>query len=146
MRGYWRDKQATAQVIDAEGWMHTRDAASVDADGYVYLSGRLDDVIITGGENVHPVEVEEVLAAIPGLVGATLVGVPDQRWGEMVAAAVVATGQPPLTEQEVISFCRQRLAGYKCPRRVLFVDELPRNATGKVIRNSVRELLISAGR
>jgi acyl-CoA synthetase (AMP-forming)/AMP-acid ligase II len=144
MRGYWQDQQATDNILDADGWLHTHDAARLDAEGYVYLSGRLDDVIISGGENVHPGEVEEVLAALPGLASVSLVGIPDRHWGEMVAAAVVADGSQPLTEQQVIAYCRERLAGYKCPRRVLFVDELPRNATGKVVRRSVRDLLIAA--
>jgi acyl-CoA synthetase (AMP-forming)/AMP-acid ligase II len=101
-------------------------------------------VIITGGENVHPGEVEEVMAALPGVVTVALVGIPDERWGEMVAAAVVRDADQELTEQDVIDFCRGRLAGYKCPRRVIFVDELPRNATGKVVRRGVRELVLSA--
>jgi acyl-CoA synthetase (AMP-forming)/AMP-acid ligase II len=143
MQGYWQDKEATDSVIDAGGWLRTHDAARLDADGYVYISGRLDDVIISGGEYVHPAEVEEVLAALPGLAGASLAGVPDPHWGEMVAAAVVADGSQPLTEQQVIDYCRARLAGYKCPRRVVFVDELPRNATGKIVRRRVRDLLIA---
>jgi acyl-CoA synthetase (AMP-forming)/AMP-acid ligase II len=144
MQGYWRDQEATGDVIDSGGWLHTHDAAHLDADGYVYISGRLDDVIISGGENVHPGEVEEVLATVPGLASACLVGIPDPHWGEMVTAAVVADGTQPLTEQQVIDYCRERLAGYKCPRRVVFVDELPRNATGKIVRSGVRDLLISA--
>jgi acyl-CoA synthetase (AMP-forming)/AMP-acid ligase II len=144
MRGYWHDPEATAAIVDGDGWLHTHDAAHLDDDGYVYITGRLDDVIITGGENVHPGEVEEVLAAIPGVVTAALVGIPDEHWGEMVAAAVVRGGDQGLTEQDVIDFCRRRLAGYKCPRRVIFVDELPRNATGKVVRRGVRDLVLSA--
>jgi acyl-CoA synthetase (AMP-forming)/AMP-acid ligase II len=143
MEGYWRDAAETAKVIDAHGWLHTHDAARLDADGYVYLSGRLDDVIISGGENVHPAEVEEVLATLPSLAAAVVVGIPDRRWGEMVAAVVVGTGSPALTEHQVIDFCRGRLAGYKCPRRVVFADDLPRNATGKIIRRRVRDLLIT---
>jgi acyl-CoA synthetase (AMP-forming)/AMP-acid ligase II len=144
MEGYWHDQEATDGVLDAGGWLHTHDAAQLDADGYVYISGRLDDVIISGGENVHPAEVEEVLAALPGLAAASLIGVPDRRWGEMAVAAVVADGSGPLTEQQVIDYCRQRLAGYKCPRRVVFVDDLPRNATGKIVRRGVRDLVIAA--
>jgi acyl-CoA synthetase (AMP-forming)/AMP-acid ligase II len=144
MRGYWHDPAATAAVLDRDGWLHTHDAAHLDEDGYVYISGRLDDVIITGGENVHPGEVEEVLAALPGVVAAALVGIPDPHWGELVAAAVVRGADDGLTERDVIDFCRNRLAGYKCPRRVIFVEELPRNATGKVVRRGVRELVLSA--
>lgn len=144
MSGYWHDKDATNAAIDVDGWLHTNDAAHIDADGYVYISGRMDDVIISGGENVHPGEVEDVLATLPGLASAALVGIPDRRWGEMVVAAVVADGTQPLTEQQIIDYCRERLAGYKCPRRVVFVEELPRNVTGKVIRREVRGLLAAA--
>jgi acyl-CoA synthetase (AMP-forming)/AMP-acid ligase II len=143
MRGYWGNDEATARVLDADGWLRTHDAARLDAHGYIYLSGRLDDVIITGGENVHPGEVEEILAALPGVAGATVVGVPDPHWGELVAAAVVASGEAVLTEQDVIAYCREHIASYKCPRRVVFVDELPRNATGKIVRGQVRELLVA---
>jgi acyl-CoA synthetase (AMP-forming)/AMP-acid ligase II len=141
MRGYWRNDEATARVLDAGGWLHTHDAARLDAYGYIYLSGRLDDVIITGGENVHPGEVEEILAALPGVAGASVVGIPDPHWGEMVAAAIVASGEPVLSEQQVIAYCREHIANYKCPRRVVFVDDLPRNATGKIVRAQVRNLL-----
>jgi len=144
MCGYWRNPQATAAIVDGDGWLHTHDAAQLDAGGYVYISGRLDDVIITGGENVHPGEVEEVMTALPGIMAVALVGIPDAHWGEMVAAAVVPGPEHGLTEQDVIDFCRARLAGYKCPRRVIFVEELPRNATGKVVRRGVRELVLSA--
>jgi acyl-CoA synthetase (AMP-forming)/AMP-acid ligase II len=144
MRGYWHNDEATARVLDSGGWLHTHDAAQLDADGYLYLSGRLDDVIITGGENVHPGEVEEVLAALPGVAGASVVGIPDPHWGEMVVAAVIASGEASLTEQQVIDHCRTHVAGYKCPRRVLFVDELPRNATGKIVRARIRDLLVAA--
>jgi acyl-CoA synthetase (AMP-forming)/AMP-acid ligase II len=144
MLGYWCNDEATARVLDADGWLHTHDAAQLDADGYIYLSGRLDDVIITGGENVHPGEVEEILAALPGVAGASVVGIPDPHWTQMVAAAVVATGEPSLTEQQVIDYCREHIAGYKCPRRVVFVDDLPRNATGKIVRAQVRDLLVAA--
>jgi acyl-CoA synthetase (AMP-forming)/AMP-acid ligase II len=144
MQGYWHDKEATDLVMDEEGWLHTHDAAHLDVDGYVYISGRLDDVIISGGENVHPGEVEEILATLPGVADASLVGILDRHWGEMVAAAVVANGDQPLTEQQVIDYCRERLAGYKCPRRVVFVGELPRNATGKVIRGRVRDSIMAS--
>jgi len=144
MQGYWRDLEATEAVVDADGWLRTHDAAQLDADGYVYISGRLDDVIISGGENVYPGEAEEILATLPGLASVALIGIPDPRWGEMVVAAVVADGSRPLTERTVIDYCRERLARYKCPRRVVFVDELPQSATGKVVRREVRDLLIAA--
>jgi acyl-CoA synthetase (AMP-forming)/AMP-acid ligase II len=95
MQGYWHDKEATDLVMDEEGWLHTHDAAHLDVDGYVYISGRLDDVIISGGENIHPGEVEDILATLPGVADASLVGILDRHWGEMVAAAVVANGLLP---------------------------------------------------
>jgi acyl-CoA synthetase (AMP-forming)/AMP-acid ligase II len=112
----------------------------VDADGYVYVAGRLDDVIITGGENVHPAEVEDVLGSMPGLAAAAVVGLEDERWGSRVVAAVVRA-DAGLGAADVIRFCQARLAGYKCPREVAFVPELPRNATGKVLRRRVRDEL-----
>jgi acyl-CoA synthetase (AMP-forming)/AMP-acid ligase II len=141
MSGYSGDPEATAAVLDAEGWLHTRDLGHLDEDGYVYVAGRLDDVIITGGENVHPAEVENVLSGLPGLAAACVTGVPDARWGQAVAVALVRT-DPLLSEQQVLEHCRPRLAHYKCPRLIVFMDDLPRNATGKVIRSQVRNRIV----
>jgi acyl-CoA synthetase (AMP-forming)/AMP-acid ligase II len=141
MTGYWGDPRATAAVLDADGWLHTRDLGYLDDDGYVYVVGRLDDVIITGGENVHPAEVENVLSGLPGLAAACVTGVPDERWGQAVAVAIVRV-DPSLSEQQVLGHCRAHLAGYKCPRLIVFMNELPRNATGKVIRTQVRNQIV----
>jgi acyl-CoA synthetase (AMP-forming)/AMP-acid ligase II len=141
MSGYWGDPEATAAVLDADGWLHTRDLGYLDEDGYVYVVGRLDDVIITGGENVHPAEVENVLSGLPGLAAACVTGVPDERWGQVVAVAVVRV-DAALSEQQVLGHCRAHLAHYKCPRLIVFMDELPRNATGKVIRSHVRNQIV----
>lgn len=141
MSRYWADPQATAAVLGTDEWLHTRDLGYLDEDGYVYVVGRLDDVIITGGENVHPAEVENVLSGLPGLAAACVTGVPNARWGEIVAVAVVR-GDPSLSEQQVLEHCRAQLAHYKCPRSIVFMDELPRNATGKVIRSQVRNRIV----
>jgi len=138
MSRYLDDPEATAAVLDADGWLHTRDLGYTDADGYVYVVGRLDDVIITGGENVHPAEVEEVLSSLPGVVAACVTWLPDERWGQAVAVAVVR-GDTSLAANTVLEHCRARLAHYKCPRWIVFVDDLPRNAMGKVIRGQVRD-------
>jgi acyl-CoA synthetase (AMP-forming)/AMP-acid ligase II len=138
MSGYLGDPAASAAALDAAGWLRTRDLGYLDADGYVYVLGRLDDVIITGGENVHPAEVEEALSSLPGLAAACVTGMPDERWGQRVAAAVVRA-DPGLSEAAVREHCRARLAHYKCPSQVVFVADLPRNATGKVIRSQVRD-------
>jgi acyl-CoA synthetase (AMP-forming)/AMP-acid ligase II len=140
MSGYLDNPDATAAVLDADGWLHTQDLGYLDEDGYVYVVGRLDDVIITGGENVHPAEVEDVLSGLPGVEAACVTWVPDERWGQAVAVAVVRS-DPSLSAQTVLEYCRARLAHYKCPRWIVFVDELPRNATGKVIRRQVRDRL-----
>lgn len=144
MGRYVGDPMATADVLVGGRWLRSRDVGSVDADGYVYVAGRLDDMIITGGENVHPAEVEEVLASIPEVEESSVFGEPDDRWGQRVVAAVVSN-DPSLDAATVIAKCQDRLARYKCPSRVVFVTALPRTATGKVSRSSLRDLL-AAGR
>lgn len=119
-----------------DGWLNTRDIGHVDTDGYVYVEGRTDDMIITGGENVHPGEVEEVLAELPEIAEAAVFGRADERWGRRVCAAVVSM-TTTLTAETVIDHCRGRLAGYKVPREILFLDDLPRTATGKVTRSAL---------
>ncbi|HEY7064426.1 MAG TPA: AMP-binding protein [Chloroflexota bacterium] len=131
MMGYWRDPARTATVL-AGGWVHTGDLGYLDGDGYLHLAGRQKDAIVTGGETVHAVEVENALASLPAVVEAAVVGLPDATWGEAVSAVVVARAGAALTEGAVIAHCRQHLPGHKCPKRVLFVEALPKNAVGKV--------------
>lgn len=128
----------------ADGWINSRDLGHVDADGYVYVEGRSDDMIITGGENVHPGEVENVLAELPEVRENAVFGVPDERWGRRVCAAVVARVSE-LTEQAVLTHCRSRLAGYKVPRTVVFLNELPKTATGKITRSGLERQLTTGG-
>jgi acyl-CoA synthetase (AMP-forming)/AMP-acid ligase II len=136
MRGYWDNPDATAATL-AKGWLHTGDIGHLDA-GYLHLTDRAKDVIITGGSNVYPREVEEVLLTHPTVREAAVVGVPDPEWGESVRAFVVAAGDP--TPGELIQHCRGRLASFKKPREVIFVTELPKNATGKILKRELRRL------
>jgi acyl-CoA synthetase (AMP-forming)/AMP-acid ligase II len=136
MRGYWDNPGATAATL-AKGWLHTGDIGHLDA-GYLYLTDRAKDVIITGGSNVYPREVEEVLLTHPAVREAAVVGVPDPEWGESVRAFVVAAGDP--TPGELIQYCRGRLASFKKPREVIFVTELPKNAAGKILKRELRRL------
>ena len=143
--GYWERPEATAESFDDEGWFRTGDLGFVDEDGYFAISGRKKELIITGGYNVYPREVEEVLEGCPGVAEVAVVGLPDREFGEKVAAVVVR-GDPELTAERVVDFCREDLAGYKKPRRVEFVDALPRNALGKVLKHEVREKLTEGER
>jgi long-chain acyl-CoA synthetase len=132
--GYWQDPDATAAVLDADGWLHTGDVAVVDDDGYLYLVDRVKDLIIVSGFNVFPAEVEAVLSDHPGIDSCAVVGVPHPYTGEAVKAYVVPRPGVPLEEDDVIAFCEARLPGYKCPTKVWFVDSIPRGITGKVLR------------
>jgi malonyl-CoA/methylmalonyl-CoA synthetase len=143
--GYWGRPEATAESLDNEGWFRTGDLGSVGEDGYFRISGRKKELIITGGYNVYPKEVEEVLEGCPGVAEVAVIGLPDPEFGEKVTAAVVRDDEA-LTAEEVVEFCREDLAGYKKPRRVEFVDALPRNALGKVLKHEVREKLMEAER
>jgi malonyl-CoA/methylmalonyl-CoA synthetase len=143
--GYWGRPEATAESFDDEGWFRTGDLGSVSEDGYFRISGRQKELIITGGYNVYPKEVEEVLEGCPGVAEVAVVGLPDPEFGEKVTVAVVRDDEA-LTAEEVVEFCREVLAGYKKPRRVEFVDALPRNALGKVLKHEVRDKLIEGER
>src|SRR5215211_1532188 len=138
--GYWNRPDATEETFDEDGWFRTGDLGSVSEDGYFTISGRSKELIISGGYNVYPREVEEVVEGCPGVSEAAVVGLPDPEFGERVVAAVVRE-DPGLTAEKVTSFCREDLAGYKKPREVVFVEDLPRNALGKVLKHRVRERL-----
>ncbi len=137
-RGYWRAPAATRRALHPEGWLRTGDAGYVDLDGDLWVLARRDDLIVTGGENVAPHEVEAVLRQHPAVADAAVVGVPDPEWGQQVAAAVVLRPQRSVSPAALQAFCRQYLAGYKVPRRWRFVAQLPRTASGKVRRAAVR--------
>jgi acyl-CoA synthetase (AMP-forming)/AMP-acid ligase II len=139
MLGYLDDPEATAAAIDRDGWLHTGDAGRLDAAGYLTITGRLKDMYICGGFNVYPAEVEQVLARLDGVAESAVIGVAEPRLGEVGQAFVVARPGFALAEQDVLAFCRERLANYKVPRRVEFRDALPRNPSGKVLKRVLRE-------
>jgi acyl-CoA synthetase (AMP-forming)/AMP-acid ligase II len=138
MLGYLDDPVATGEAIGADGWLHTGDVGRLDADGYLTITDRLKDMYICGGFNVYPAEVEQVLARLDGVAESAVVGVPDERLGEVGRAYVVARAGQALSPDAVIGFCRERLANYKVPRQVLFLDTLPRNPSGKVLKRLLR--------
>jgi acyl-CoA synthetase (AMP-forming)/AMP-acid ligase II len=138
MKGYWRLPEATAQSVRG-GWFHSGDAGYFDADGYLYIHDRVKDMIVSGGENVYPAEVESVLFSHPGVADVAVIGVPDERFGEAVKAVVVPRPGAELSEAALVEWCRGRIAGYKRPRSVDFADALPRNPTGKILKRELRE-------
>ena len=138
MLGYWNRPEATEEAL-RDGWMHTGDAGRLDARGYLYIQDRVKDMIVSGGENVYPREVEVVLFEHPDIVDAGVIGVPDEEWGEAVKAVVVPRQGTNPAEEEIIEFCRTRLGRFKCPRSVDFMDQLPRNPSGKVLKRELRE-------
>ncbi|MGI8677811.1 MAG: AMP-binding protein [Jatrophihabitans sp.] len=135
--GYWAQPEATAEA-QADNWFHTGDGGIVDDDGYLVISDRKKDVIITGGENVSSIEVEDALMSHPAVREVAVIGIPDDKWGELVTGLVMTDGTQ-VSEDELIAHCRTALAGYKCPKRIDFVDELPRTATGKLQKFKLRE-------
>ena len=139
MLGYLDDADATRATIDADGWLHTGDIGRLDADGYLTITDRLKDMYICGGFNVYPAEVEQVLARLDGVAESVVIGVPDDRLGEVGKAYVVTRPGFALSEAAVLAFCRDRLAGYKIPRLVVFRDDLPRTPAGKALKRVLRE-------
>jgi long-chain acyl-CoA synthetase len=138
MAGYWRKPEDTAATVDAEGWLRTGDAGYFDADGYLYLHDRIKDMVVSGGENIYPAEVENVLLSHPTIVDAAVIGVPDLKWGETVKAIVVLAPGETLDEAGVIAHCRVNLAHYKSPTSVDVTDALPRNPSGKILKRELR--------
>ena len=138
MMGYWRDPERTAETLK-NGWLHTGDLATMDEDGYIYLVDRKNDMIISGGYNIYPSEIEEVLYRHPSVYEAAVIGVPDDLWGEAVKAVVVLKEDMPTTAEELIEHCKIDLASYKKPKIVDFVTKLPKNPSGKVVRRLLRE-------
>jgi acyl-CoA synthetase (AMP-forming)/AMP-acid ligase II len=139
MLGYLDDPAATAEAVDAEGWLHTGDVGKLDGDGNLTITDRLKDMYICGGFNVYPAEVEQVLARMDGVADAAVIGIPDPRLGEVGKAFIVARPDRLLTAQAAIGYCRERLANFKVPRQVEFRAELPRNPSGKVLKRQLRE-------
>ena len=138
--GYWKMPEETFQTFK-DGWLHTGDLGYRDEDAYVFLVGRKKDIIISGGENISSLEVEETISQHPAVAEVAVIGVPDELWGEAVKALVVL--KPPyqskITEQEIISYCKERLAGYKSPKSVNFLTELPKNSAGKILKGELKK-------
>ena len=139
MLGYWNKPQETATTITPDGWLCTGDAAWQDADGYVYIHDRFKDMIVSGGENIYPTEIENVLYDHPAVAAVAVIGVPHERWGETPKAFIVARPGILPTEAELIAFTRHRLAHYKCPTSIAFVTALPQNASGKILKKDMRD-------
>ena len=136
--GYWNLPEETAKTIKG-GWLYTGDFGRLDSEGYVYIVDRKNDMIISGGKNIYPREIEEVLYQHPGVLEATVIGVPDEHWGESVKALVVLRDAAIATEEEIISYCKGNLASYKKPRTVEFREELPKSPTGKILKRLIRD-------
>ncbi len=138
MKGYWQRPEETAKVIDDDGWLHTGDMARIDGLGFVYIVDRKKDMILVSGFNVYPNEVEDVVAAMPGVLEVAAIGVPDERSGEAVKLFVVRK-DPSLTIEQVKAYCRETLTGYKQPRQIEFRTELPKTNVGKILRKELRD-------
>ncbi len=139
MAGYWNMEGQTRATITADGWLRTGDAGYRDSDGYFYVHDRVKDMIVSGGENIYPAEVENAIMAHPGVGDVAVIGIPSERWGETPLAMVVRSPGSEVTEVELLAFCRERLAGFKCPSGVEWLESLPRNPSGKVLKKDLRE-------
>ncbi len=135
--GYWGNPEATAEAVGEGGWISVGDIARRDEDGYLYIVDRKKDVIISGGINIYPREIEAVIETLEGVREVAVTGKPDEKWGEAVKAFVVRSEAPPITEDDILAACRDHLAGFKVPREVTFIDSLPRNASGKIMRRAL---------
>lgn len=138
MQGYWSKPIETAAAI-REGWMHTGDGGYLDEDGFLFITDRIKDMIVTGGENVYSVEVENAVAKHPAVAMCTVIGIPDEKWGETVHAVIVLKQGADATEDELKSHCKSLIAGYKCPRSIEFRDEIPLSGAGKLLKYVLRE-------
>ena len=142
MQGYWNKPQDTAETLLEDGWLRTGDAAYLDADGYIYLFDRFKDLIISGGENIYPAEIENILNGHPAILEVAVIGMPHPRWGESPRAVVVLRQDMQATEQALVSYTRAHLAHYKCPTSVVFTTQLPRNASGKLLKRELRRVYL----
>jgi long-chain acyl-CoA synthetase len=143
MLGYWRDPELTVETTRG-GWLHTGDLGYLDEDGYLFIVDRLKDMIISGGENIYPAEVEAVLARHPAVADVAVLGRQDPTWGEAVHAVIIPAAGAAVPAEEIIAWCRDQLAHFKCPKSVEFTDSLPRTTTGKVLKRDLRAQLASA--
>jgi len=139
MHGYWGDETKTREAIDADGWMHTGDLATMDAEGYVNIVGRIKDMVIRGGENIYPREIEEFLYRHPQVQDVQVVGVPDPKYGEELCAWIIAKPGTKPTEDDIRAFCKGQIAHYKVPRYIRFVAAFPMTVTGKIQKFKIRD-------
>jgi acyl-CoA synthetase (AMP-forming)/AMP-acid ligase II len=137
MKEYWKKPEDTARTL-VNGWLHTGDMGYYDKKGYIYIADRKKDMIISGGENVYPREVEEVLYRHPAIAEAAVIGIPDDYWVEKVHALVILKEGTTATAEEIMAFCKKNIAGYKTPKSVEFVSSLPKNPTGKILKKELR--------
>jgi malonyl-CoA/methylmalonyl-CoA synthetase len=136
--GYWRKPDETAAAFE-NGWFKTGDLGNIDEDGYYYLTDRIKHIIISGGENISPKEVEAIINRVDGVAESSVVGIDDEKWGEKVVAAVVKKADADVTEAEIQAYCKLHLHNWKCPKEIVFVEELPRNTMGKVLKEEVKK-------
>ena len=142
MKGYYKMPEATAAAIDKNGWLHTGDLARRTPEGYYKITGRIKDMIIRGGENIYPKEIEDFIYTHPAVKDVQVIGVPDKQYGEEIMACVIVKEGSKLTEDELKTFCRENLAKHKTPRYVDFVDSFPMNAAGKILKYKMRETAV----
>ena len=138
MIGYWNRPEATEESI-VDDWFYSGDAGFFDEDGFLFIHDRVKDMIVSGGENIYPAEVENALMSHDDIVDAAVVGIPDDKWGEAVKGFVVVKEGVDLKEEDIISYVRTQIAGYKCPKSVNYVEQLPRNPSGKILRRELRD-------
>jgi len=140
MKGYWNQPEETTSALVGGEWLRTGDAAYLDEQGYIFLFDRFKDMIISGGENIYPAEIENILNGHSSVREVAVIGVPHEKWGETPRAVIVLQPNQTVTPEELIAFTRERLAHYKCPSSVVFADSLPRNASGKLLKRELRRL------
>jgi acyl-CoA synthetase (AMP-forming)/AMP-acid ligase II len=139
MKGYWHREDDNRSALVEGGWFRSGDAGYLDEAGYIFLTDRIKDMIVSGGENIYPIEVENVLAAHPDVADVGVIGVPSDKWGETVKAIVVLKPGAETSADDLIAYCRERLAGFKCPTSIDFLPELPRTPSGKILKRELRE-------
>lgn len=144
IKEYWRRPEESASTI-IDGWLHSGDIGYMDEEGYLYLVDRSKDMYISGGENVYPAEVEDILMSHDAVADAGVIGIPDEKWVEVGLAVLVKAPEADVTEEEIIEYCKGKLAGYKRPRKVIFIDQLPRTLTGKILKKDLRSTYIKDG-
>jgi len=143
MKGYYNNPEETQLAIDHDGWLHTGDLATMDEEGYVRVTGRLKDMIIRGGENLYPREIEEFLYTFPKIADVQVAGVPDPKYGEEAAAWIILREGEQVTEEEIRAYCRDKISKHKIPRHIFFIESYPMTASGKVQKFKLREEFVA---